>query len=157
MVIISFDLFTLMLVAQGFPGRCEYSGSSSSWFSALQTSFSTDAFLPRTSQAVYSTYALSSPRLSQSIVSRASLPSSDCIQVMCYPSKLLYSHWHPTTYDSVLTYLDISAVSVGISPDFSFYLLSIANASSGFGRYATGFTTDRFGMLQLTDVPAFIC
>jgi len=46
----------------------------------------------------------------------------------------------------VLTYIDVSAIAVGISPDFSFYLVSIANASSGLGRILTGITADRFGM-----------
>lgn len=46
----------------------------------------------------------------------------------------------------VLTYIDVSAIAVGISPDFSFYLVSIANASSGVGRILTGVTADRFGM-----------
>ena len=46
----------------------------------------------------------------------------------------------------VLTYIDVSAIAVGISPDFSFYLVSIANASSGVGRLLTGITADRFGM-----------
>lgn len=48
----------------------------------------------------------------------------------------------------VLTYIDISAVSAGLSSDFSFYLVSITNASSGFGRISGGLLADRFGMLQ---------
>lgn len=46
----------------------------------------------------------------------------------------------------VLTYIDISAVSAGISPDSSFYLVAIANAGSGVGRIAGGYLTDRIGM-----------
>ncbi|KAJ7696439.1 MFS general substrate transporter [Mycena rosella] len=49
---------------------------------------------------------------------------------------------------TVLTYIDVSAVSVGVSPDFSFYLISIANGSSLFGRIAGGISSDRFGPLN---------
>ena len=45
----------------------------------------------------------------------------------------------------VLTYIDVSATFVGIEPNFSFYLISIANASSGFGRVAAGLMSDRIG------------
>lgn len=45
----------------------------------------------------------------------------------------------------VLTYIDIGARSVGISADFSFYLVTIANASSLIGRMMTGFGMDAFG------------
>ena len=44
-----------------------------------------------------------------------------------------------------LTYIDVSAVSMGVDPDFSFYLVSIANASSGVGRLFAGTMADRFG------------
>lgn len=46
---------------------------------------------------------------------------------------------------SVLTFIDVNALTFGISPDFSFYLVSIANASSGFGRVTAGFLVDAFG------------
>lgn len=46
----------------------------------------------------------------------------------------------------VLTYIDVGAIAAGISPDFSFYLVSIANASSGLGRIMTGIAVDKFGM-----------
>jgi nitrate/nitrite transporter NarK len=45
----------------------------------------------------------------------------------------------------VLTYIAISAVSAGVSDDFSIYLVSIANAASAFGRIASGLAADRFG------------
>lgn len=45
----------------------------------------------------------------------------------------------------VLTYIDISANSIGISPDFSFYLIAIANAASGVGRLIFGKLSDRYG------------
>jgi MCP family monocarboxylic acid transporter-like MFS transporter 10 len=45
----------------------------------------------------------------------------------------------------VLTYIDLGAVQAGISPDFSFYLISIANVSSAPGRILTGIVADRVG------------
>jgi len=50
---------------------------------------------------------------------------------------------------TVLTYIDISAESVGISPDFSFYLIAIANAGSSVGRLGGGILGDRFGPLNV--------
>ncbi|KAF8146854.1 MFS general substrate transporter [Mycena galopus ATCC 62051] len=50
---------------------------------------------------------------------------------------------------TVLTYIGISATSVGISPDFSDYLISIANAASLFGRITAGLTTDKFGAVNI--------
>lgn len=47
----------------------------------------------------------------------------------------------------VLTYIDVSAVSKGIDPNFSFYLLAIANACSAIGRILGGLLADRIGML----------
>jgi MCP family monocarboxylic acid transporter-like MFS transporter 10 len=46
---------------------------------------------------------------------------------------------------TVLTYIDVSAVTVGISPDFSFYLVAIANGCSLFGRLAGGIGSDKIG------------
>ena len=45
----------------------------------------------------------------------------------------------------VLTYIDISAAFVGVDENFSFYLVSIANAGSALGRVSAGFLSDRFG------------
>lgn len=50
---------------------------------------------------------------------------------------------------TVLTYINTSAVLVGVSPDFAFYLVSIANASSGPGRIATGIMADKFGPVNV--------
>ncbi|RDB23012.1 Riboflavin transporter MCH5 [Hypsizygus marmoreus] len=50
---------------------------------------------------------------------------------------------------TVLTYVSISALVLGISPDLSFYLLAIANASSLFGRYASGLLCDRYGPMNV--------
>ncbi|KAJ7117707.1 MFS general substrate transporter [Mycena epipterygia] len=50
---------------------------------------------------------------------------------------------------TVLTYIDVSAVTEGVSPNFSFYLVSIANGCSLFGRLAGGISSDRFGPLNI--------
>ena len=57
----------------------------------------------------------------------------------------------------VLTYIDLSATTVGISPEFSFYLVSIANAGSGFGRISSGFFADKFGPLTVIAPPTLLC
>ena len=51
----------------------------------------------------------------------------------------------------------MSAIAVGISPGFSFYLLSITNASSGFGRVASGILGDKLGVLNVSAPSTFIC
>ena len=57
----------------------------------------------------------------------------------------------------VLTYIDLSATMVGISPEFSFYLLSITNAASGFGRVASGLLGDKFGALNVSAPLTLVC
>ena len=47
----------------------------------------------------------------------------------------------------VLTYVSVSASEIGISDDFAFYFVAIANASSLFGRYTAGLLCDRLGEL----------
>ncbi|KAK0206054.1 major facilitator superfamily domain-containing protein [Desarmillaria ectypa] len=49
---------------------------------------------------------------------------------------------------TVLTYISVSAIAYGVSPDVSFYLVSIANASSGVGRIVAGICVDRYGALN---------
>ncbi|KAJ8700393.1 hypothetical protein PTI98_003422 [Pleurotus ostreatus] len=49
---------------------------------------------------------------------------------------------------TVLTYIDLAATAAGVSPDFSFYLVAIANASSGFGRFASGYVADSHGPIN---------
>ncbi|KAF5370194.1 hypothetical protein D9757_010621 [Collybiopsis confluens] len=49
---------------------------------------------------------------------------------------------------TVLTYIDISAASVGIDDNFSFYLVSITNAASAFGRLTSGIACDKFGAIN---------
>ncbi|RPD66586.1 MFS general substrate transporter [Lentinus tigrinus ALCF2SS1-7] len=48
-----------------------------------------------------------------------------------------------------LTYLDVSAVSEGISESFAFYLLAIANGCSAIGRVVGGYLADRTGPLNI--------
>jgi len=46
---------------------------------------------------------------------------------------------------TVLTYVSVSALAIGMSPSLSFYLVAIANASSLFGRFSAGSLSDRWG------------
>jgi len=57
----------------------------------------------------------------------------------------------------VLTYIDLSATTVGISPEFSFYLVSVANAGAGLGRISSGFFADKLGPLTLTGPLTLLC
>ena len=57
----------------------------------------------------------------------------------------------------MLTYIDLSATEIGISPKFSFYLISIANAGSGLGRISSGFLADKFGALTVTAPLTLTC
>ncbi|KAI5997685.1 MFS general substrate transporter [Pisolithus orientalis] len=49
---------------------------------------------------------------------------------------------------TALTYLSLSAAAVGVSTNFSFYLVAIANAASGFGRLSAGLLADQIGPLN---------
>ena len=57
----------------------------------------------------------------------------------------------------VLTYIDLNATLVGISPEFSFYLVSIANAGSILGRISSGSFADKFGPLTVIVPLALSC
>jgi len=48
-----------------------------------------------------------------------------------------------------LTYIDQSAVSLGINRDFAFYLVAIANALTAPGRVGGGILADKFGPLNV--------
>ncbi|KAF8146245.1 major facilitator superfamily domain-containing protein, partial [Mycena galopus ATCC 62051] len=50
---------------------------------------------------------------------------------------------------TVLTYMDVRATDVGVPPDFSFYLISVANGASLFGRMTAGFTVDKLGAINV--------
>lgn len=58
---------------------------------------------------------------------------------------------------TLLTYIDLSATSIGVSPNFSFYLVSITNAGSGLGRISSGLLADRFGALSVTGPLTLMC
>ncbi|KIM54500.1 hypothetical protein SCLCIDRAFT_370864 [Scleroderma citrinum Foug A] len=47
-----------------------------------------------------------------------------------------------------LIYLDLSAQASGLSPNFTFYLIAIANCASLFGRLSSGILADRYGPLN---------
>ncbi|RDX51747.1 MFS general substrate transporter [Lentinus brumalis] len=55
-----------------------------------------------------------------------------------------------------LTYLSLSGLLNGVNPDLSFYLLSIANASSALGRLGGGILADRVGPLNILIPSTFI-
>ncbi|KAJ3819279.1 major facilitator superfamily domain-containing protein [Lentinula raphanica] len=57
---------------------------------------------------------------------------------------------------TVLTYIDISAVTNGVSPDYSFYLVSITNASSTVGRIVTGLVVDKSGAINFIAPTTFL-
>jgi len=60
-------------------------------------------------------------------------------------------------FPKVLTYVDLSATTIGISPEFSFYLVSIANAGSGVGRIVSGYFADKLGPLTVTAPLTLLC
>ncbi|KAG1827430.1 major facilitator superfamily domain-containing protein [Suillus subaureus] len=47
-----------------------------------------------------------------------------------------------------LTFISVSAVAIGVSKDFSFYIIAIANAASAFGRVSSGLLADKIGALN---------
>ncbi|OJA10304.1 hypothetical protein AZE42_05556 [Rhizopogon vesiculosus] len=48
----------------------------------------------------------------------------------------------------LLTYISVSAVEIGISGDFVFYIISISNAGSAVGRLLTGIIGDKIGAIN---------
>ncbi|KAG5636915.1 hypothetical protein H0H81_006382 [Sphagnurus paluster] len=50
---------------------------------------------------------------------------------------------------TLLTFIDVSAVAIGIPESFSFYLVSIANAGSGAGRLTCGLIVDKTGPVNI--------
>ncbi|KAG1890890.1 MFS general substrate transporter [Suillus subluteus] len=47
-----------------------------------------------------------------------------------------------------LTYISVSVIAIGVSKDFSFYIIAIANAASAFGRVSSGLLGDKIGALN---------
>ncbi|KAH7926538.1 MFS general substrate transporter [Leucogyrophana mollusca] len=60
-----------------------------------------------------------------------------------------------------LTYLDVSGQAAGLSPNFTYYLIAIANCASLIGRVSSGFLADKIGalntMIPFTLVGALMC
>ncbi|KAJ7879155.1 major facilitator superfamily domain-containing protein [Mycena leptocephala] len=50
---------------------------------------------------------------------------------------------------TMLTYISSSAIAFGISPNFAFYLVAIANFSAGVGRVVSGILGDHFGAMNI--------
>ena len=48
-----------------------------------------------------------------------------------------------------MTYLSVYAIEIGVTNKFAFYLVAIANASSGVGRLSAGWLADRVGLCFL--------
>ena len=70
----------------------------------------------------------------------------------------LMSRYEPdVNCPKVLTYIDLSAIAVGVTPGFSFYLVSITNASSGFGRVASGYLGDKVGAINVSAPMTLVC
>ncbi|KAF8488310.1 MFS general substrate transporter [Russula emetica] len=57
---------------------------------------------------------------------------------------------------TVLTFIDASAPSQGVSGHLSSYLVAIANAGSGVGRLSCGFIADRIGPLNVMTPSVFV-
>lgn len=57
----------------------------------------------------------------------------------------LADNYRPSAFALVLTYIDLSALAIGVSQDMAFYLVAIANASSGLGRIMAGLMADKVG------------
>ncbi|PCH44595.1 MFS general substrate transporter [Wolfiporia cocos MD-104 SS10] len=75
------------------------------------------------------------------------------------PSYAVYSASAFTSFlglYTVLTYIDVSAAAAGITENFSFYLLPIANAGSLIGRVLGGICADRFGPLNVITPATFV-
>jgi hypothetical protein len=47
---------------------------------------------------------------------------------------------------TALTYMSVDAIAIGVSKDFSFYIIAITNAASTFGRVSAGLIGDKVGM-----------
>ncbi|KAG2349997.1 MFS general substrate transporter [Suillus weaverae] len=47
-----------------------------------------------------------------------------------------------------LTYISVSAIAIGVSKDFAFYIIAISNGASTFGRLSSGLMADKIGVLN---------
>lgn len=46
---------------------------------------------------------------------------------------------------TALTYMSVDAIAIGVSKNFSFYIIAITNAASTFGRVSAGLMGDKVG------------
>ncbi|KAF5367908.1 hypothetical protein D9757_011252 [Collybiopsis confluens] len=69
---------------------------------------------------------------------------SPAFTIYCLSSFFIYLGFY-----TLLTYVSVTATSIGISESFSFYLVAIANASSGVGRVLAGWCGDKFGAMNI--------
>lgn len=74
---------------------------------------------------------------------------------MCLICLAFYTLIHCFLSCSALTFIDSSAIEIGLSEDFSFYLVAIANAASVLGRGGSGLIADRIGSDQLFSLFVF--
>ncbi|KAH7905994.1 MFS general substrate transporter, partial [Hygrophoropsis aurantiaca] len=100
---------------------------------------------------------LSMPVLLGNLLVRPRLPPSNAkggifnFSVFRNPAYLFCIIGYDLVYLGVfvpLTYLDVSGQAAGLSPNFTPYLISIANLASLIGRVSSGVLADRFGALN---------
>ncbi|KAJ3839214.1 major facilitator superfamily domain-containing protein [Lentinula raphanica] len=78
--------------------------------------------------------------------STKSSPMQSKVQFVLYCAASFFTY---LGYYTFTTYVASSAISLGVSIDFAFYLVSICNASSGISRIVSGFVADRIGAMNL--------
>ena len=93
---------------------------------------------------------LSNQQLIQSTVPRPLSSSWGYTRVSAFPDVFGCNYGNLTS--TVLTYASVSATSIGISQNFSYYFISFINASSLVGRFAAGSISDRFGELFFLNI-----
>ncbi|KAF5378236.1 hypothetical protein D9757_009154 [Collybiopsis confluens] len=64
--------------------------------------------------------------------------------IYCVSSFFIYLGFY-----TLLTYVSVTATSIGVSESFSFYLVAIANGSSGVGRVVAGWCGDKVGAMNV--------
>ncbi|KAJ3740923.1 MFS general substrate transporter [Lentinula detonsa] len=69
--------------------------------------------------------------------------TSPAFTIYCISTFFVYLGFY-----TLLTYISVTATSIGVSESFSFYLVSIANASGGLGRIGAGLFADKFGAMN---------
>ncbi|KAJ3772273.1 major facilitator superfamily domain-containing protein [Lentinula raphanica] len=80
--------------------------------------------------------------------STKSSPMQSKVQFVLYCAASFFTY---LGYYTFTTYVASSAISLGVSIDFAFYLVSICNASSGISRIVSGFVADRIGWTRFVN------